>query len=173
MASKTTETISKKVRQAFEFQQKTDVWIGIGRTTAWDDEENAPDPSNAALALDEIVGLVKPASLQMVVPATDGEIEMFAQKFHALTPPYDIDTLIAAGARWVYVPAWLMYDQFPVVTYRQNGVYSGVEHTGEPGAVILLPGQVTSYGQLEVITNHEKLQRRTDQKELVEFIIEF
>ena len=175
MASKTTETISKKVRQAFEFQQKTDVWIGIGRTTAWDDEENAPDPSNAALALDEIVGLVKPASLQMVVPATDGEIEMFAQKFHALTPPYDIDTLIAAGARWVYVPAWLMYDQFPVVAYRQEGVYSGVVPAAgaPPGAVVLLPAQVDSYGQLEALTNREKIQRRVDQKELVEFIIEF
>ena len=173
MSAKTTETISKNVRQAYEFQQKNTVWIGVGRTTAWPDENDPPEPPNTTQALDEIVGLVKPEPLRMVVPDPNGEIEMFAQKFTALAPPYSLNALIAAGARWVCVTGWMMYDQFPVVTYRQNGVYSGVEHTGEPGAVILLPGQVTSYGQLEVITNHEKLQRRIDQKELVEFIIEF
>ncbi|OQC75302.1 MAG: hypothetical protein BWX44_00033 [Spirochaetes bacterium ADurb.Bin001] len=173
MAAKTTETISRRVRQAFEFQQKETVWIGIGRTTAWSNENEAPDPPITTLALDEIVGLVKPEPLKMVVPNTNGEIEMFAQKFTALTPPYDIDTLIAAGARWVYVAGWLMYDQFPVVAYRQEGVYSGVVHTGLPGATVLLPAQVTSYGQLEAVTNREKIQRRADQKEFVEFIIEF
>lgn len=171
--SKTTETISKAVRQAFEFQQKGTVWIGIGRTTAWPNESIVPAPPITTLALDEIVGLVKPEPLKIVVPDASGEIEMFAQKFTALTPPYDIDTLIDAGARWVYVAGWLMYDQFPVAAYRQEGVYSGVVHTGLPGATVLLPVDVTSYGQLEAVTNREKIQRRVDQKEFVEFIIEF
>jgi len=171
----TTETISKNVRQAFEFQQKTTVWIGIGRTSPWPNEENVPDPPRTTQAIGEILGLVKPLPLKMVVPADDGEIEMFAQKFHALPMPYDINTLITDGARWVYVSAWLMYDEFPVAAYRQEGVYSGVvpDASVPPGATILLPGQVASYGLLEAITNRRKIQRRADQKEFIEFILEF
>ncbi len=175
MNAQTTDTLDKHVRQAYEFFIKNDVWIAVGRSTPWPDEENPPAPAFTSAALDEIMGLVKPDPLKMAVPDPEGEIEMYAQRFRGLPLPTSLEDALDAGARWVYVAGWLMYDQFPVVTFRQEGVFSGVvlNEGVPPGATVLLPEQVQSYGILEAITNREKIERRDSQKNFVEFVIEF
>lgn len=85
---------------------------------------------------------------------------------------------IVEGARWVYMDAYLRYDQFPLVTYRQIGVYSAVE----PSNVDTMRSKTyatggtdefTKTGILEVVDNRKPTPREIDQKEMLSLIIEF
>jgi hypothetical protein len=79
------------------------------------------------------------------------------------------------GARWVYIKTALAYDEVPIVEYRQLGVYSKLEKQDEvlPGKMALLPNEVKEKGILEVIDNRKPTPRHSDQKELLELILEF
>lgn len=85
---------------------------------------------------------------------------------------------LVEGARWVYMDAYLRYDQFPLVTYRQIGIYSSVE----PSNVDTMRSKAYSdtgeneyirAGILEVLDNRKPTPREIDQKEMLSLIIEF
>lgn len=172
--AKTTQTIAKSVREAYNLVSQANIWIGIGKTSEWPDESDPPDPDIAAQNISEIVGLVKPDQVKIVVPDKSGAIEFPGSKWRMLIPPYNLNDLINQGARWVYVSGWLLYEQFPVVEYRQECVYADViKAVGvPPGATVLLSGQVESYGTMLIYTNRVKVIRSESKKEFIEFIIE-
>lgn len=172
--AKSTQTLVKSIRDAYKLVNEDDIWIGIGRTTAWPDENEPPDPEITTQDIAEIVGLVLPETIGTVIPDENGEIEFPGYNWHMLTPPYSLEEMIAQEARWVYISGWLMYDQFPVVTYRQECVYVDVVKAEGvlPGATVLLPAQVESYGTMLVFTNRKKVERSESKKEFVEFILE-
>lgn len=82
---------------------------------------------------------------------------------------------IVEGAKYVYVECYLNYDQFPLVTYRQIGLCTGVT----PNSVDVLtsssyPGETyTSLGILEILDNRSPSTRDINQRELLSLIIEF
>jgi hypothetical protein len=85
---------------------------------------------------------------------------------------------VVEGARWVYVDSYLRYEQFPLVTYRQVGVYSMVQ----PANLDIMKSaaysteavdEYTKTGILEVVDNRKPTPREVDQKELLSLIIEF
>lgn len=172
-----TSTMAKQVSDALSFVQKNTVWIGIGRTTAWTEENSPPAPSLTAMSVEEVVGLTLPEAKKLAVPDNvNGTITILGQKWRILEPPYDdLEELVDLGARYAYVAGWLMYDQFPVVTFRQEAVLVGVQLAEgvPPGSDVLLPAQVASYGYPVVITNRIPYQRKVEQKEFIEFMIEW
>ena len=82
------------------------------------------------------------------------------------------------GAKYVYVDCYLNYDEFPLVTYRQIGLCSGVY----PNSADILKSapyalgtsnEYTSLGTLEILDNRAPSTRDISQRELLSLIIEF
>lgn len=85
---------------------------------------------------------------------------------------------IVEGSKYVYVDCYLNYDEFPLVTYRQIGLCSGVTPNTED---VLRSGIYTnngvneykSLGVLEILDNRSPNTRDISQRELLSLIIEF
>ena len=82
------------------------------------------------------------------------------------------------GAKYVYVDCYLNYDEFPLVTYRQLGLCTGVlPNTPDVlrSAAYAIGGsnEYTSLGILEVLDNRVPATRNVSQRELLSLIIEF
>lgn len=85
---------------------------------------------------------------------------------------------LVENAKYVYLDCYLNYDDFPLVTYRQIGVNTGVEPTS--GDILLSAqysnsgtNEFTNVGTLEVVDNRKPTARQVDQKELIAILIEF
>lgn len=85
---------------------------------------------------------------------------------------------IVEGAKYVYVDCYLDYDEFPIVTYRQIGLCTGVT----PGDANILKSadysnsgadEFSTIGVLEILDNRVPSTRDTSQRELISLIIEF
>lgn len=85
---------------------------------------------------------------------------------------------LVEGAKYVYVDCYLNYDEFPLVTYRQIGLCTGVlPNTSN----ILRAAKYTvnnadefeNLGVLEVLDNRKPNIRDTNQRELISLVIEF
>jgi len=82
------------------------------------------------------------------------------------------------GAKYVYVESYLNYDDFPLVTYRQLGLCSGVTPNTDDillSAAYAATGnnEYTSLGTLEILDNRVPSTRDANQRELVSIILEF
>ena len=85
---------------------------------------------------------------------------------------------LVEGAKYVYVDCYLNYDQFPLVTYRQIGLCTGVTpNTADilKDAAYTLNGvnEYTSLGNLEILDNRVPSTRDISQRELLSLIVEF
>ena len=171
MASYTGSLINMRVWQALQVVEAANAWIGIGKNSAWNAEDTPEQIDPNATIISDLIALKKAETLTLVVPDEAGTIEHLGQKWATVAK----DDARAKKARWVYVAAWLRYDEVPVVTYRQTGVYLGTEMKPEvaPGKLVLLPTEIHDAGYLAVMNNRNPIPRAEDQKELVEFIIEF
>lgn len=82
------------------------------------------------------------------------------------------------NANYVYIECSLNYDQFPIVTYRQVGVQTGVLPNNQD---ILrsskysstLVNEYTNIGLLEIVDNRPPITRQADQAEKLSLIIQF
>lgn len=82
------------------------------------------------------------------------------------------------GAKYVYLDCYLNYDEFPLVTYRQIGLCTGVTPNTEDilkSAEYTLSGvdDYNSLGVLEILDNRLPNTRDVNQRELLSLIIEF
>ncbi|HHY67834.1 MAG TPA: hypothetical protein GX517_11710 [Alicyclobacillus sp.] len=171
MASYTDSVIGMRVWQAAKVVQSGNVWVGIGRTTAWNDTDTPPTPNPNATQIDGLVVLKKAEILSLVIPDPNGTIEHLGQKWSTVP----LEDARSRTARWVYVATWLRYDEVPIVTFRQTGVFADVV-LGDgvpPGKLVLLPEEVADLGFLLVLNNRSPINRAADQKELLEFVVEF
>ena len=85
---------------------------------------------------------------------------------------------LVEGAKYVYVDCYLSYDQFPLVTYRQIGLCSGVTPNTEDvlkNAAYTSSGydDYSSLGVLEILDNRVPSTLDINQRELLSLIIEF
>ena len=171
MASYTASVIGMRIWQAVQAVLAANAWVGIGKNSVWGDGDAPPQVDSSTTALDGLVALKKAETLTLVVPDPNGTIEHLGQKWM----PVVVSDARAKQARWVYVAAWLRYGEVPIVTYRQTGAYLGViRNVGvDTGKLTLLPSEVSDLGYLGAVNNRSPIPRAEDQKELVEFIIEF
>jgi hypothetical protein len=81
-------------------------------------------------------------------------------------------------AKYVYIDCTLNYDQFPIVTYRQVGLQTGVQRTNLDvmKSAAYSPTGVDEFenlGVLEIIDNRPPTVRQVDQRETISIVIEF
>lgn len=117
-----TSTISGHVERAMDFQTHTDIWMSMGKPTAWFSssdssisDSNPPLPDATSLVLDEPVAISK-ASLQLVIPCTAGtagSISVYGQSWL----PINANTALTNLCRWVLVQSNFSYNEVPIGSY--------------------------------------------------------
>lgn len=177
-------TLQGHVSRAIDFYNKQDVYFCIGKTSPWtvedlgdrfdssvDYESNPPIPRNIDTMID-IVGYKKAESAFLVVQDDSGALEYRGTRWKIVSR----EEAPREGARWVYLSAYLSYNELPTdIVYRQMGVVSGLEKVEgvSDSKFVLLPEEVESQGLLEVIDNRRPVYRDADIREHLKIIIEF
>lgn len=159
------------IRLALMFKNNEMFWFVVGRThTPWDDENNPPTESIDTVSLTEIGGLQKAQTVSLCYPDPNGEIEFKGQRYRLVSDEnaYEYDS------RFLYCSTLLKFDEFPLVTFRQFGIYVGVvPKVGYEDRSVLTPDQVQDYGKMIGYVNHPPLVRTAGSKNLLEIVIEF
>ena len=158
------------IRLALTFKNNETFWFVVGRThTPWDDETNPPVESVDTVSLTEIGGLQKAQIVSLCYPDPNGAIEFRGQRYSLVSDEhaYEYDS------RFLYCSTLLKFDEFPLVTFRQFGVYVGVvPKAGYEDNMVLTPAQVQDYGRLIGYVNHPPIIRTAGSKNLLEIVIE-
>jgi hypothetical protein len=168
-------TVSAHVRRAIDFTNQPEVYAALGKTSAWPDDNNPPDPDPEATAILEPIGYKKVSKNVLVVPDVAGDIEVYGITWREVA---EVDAY-TEKARHVWIQAAFNYDEFPTnVSYRQIGLFSNLvrESTdliANPGRTALLPVHVTDPGVLEYIYNDKPIPRAVNRRDIVNLIITF
>jgi hypothetical protein len=163
-------TTNGHVKRALSFYNESSIYVGIGRTAAWANELVPPAPTGAETGLDTPIGYKKIYDKQMVKPDAAGTIRYRGQNWSTVTTA----NAYSQGAKWVMVTAYLEYDELPVdIQYRQVGVFTGLTPNTGVTKSNLLPSEVSSVGQMEVLDNRKPEIRDIDKKEGIVVIVEF
>lgn len=163
------------VSRAISFQELSNVYFGLGRTTPWAPNETdidftAPLPSVEATELEELIGMKKVDIKTLVVPDDNGTVVYRDQTWRKISA----EEAMALGAHWVYIEASVLYGDFPATSYRQIGVFSRVApKTGVTSTSVLLPADIQSTGILEVLDQRKVVTRNEDSRDTFSMIIEF
>lgn len=144
-------------------------WAAVGRTSPWTNENNPPIEEITVQDIVEIQGFKKIDFISACKEDVNGEI-IFKDKKYSIVS--DVNAY-SYGARWVYVRAILLYENFPLCTYRQIGIYADtVPSAGHETKNILLPSQVDSNGALMIYNNIPPVIRDANSKNIIEAVIE-
>jgi hypothetical protein len=146
--------------------------MAIGRTTAWDDEANPPDPSPTASAIEEAIVYVTPTQVSLCKVVSTGEDVTHLGTKYAFVAD---DDAVDEGARFLY-----MLGRFdptsgqPYATFRQVALYSNlVPETGHESDSWLAPANVSDAGLLEYLDNDVSTIMTDTRLEVIEIMIEF
>lgn len=165
-------TIQAHVSRAIDFFNKKEIYFAIGRTTPWPDEDQPPAEDREATDVQEIIGFKKVEVKYLVVPDdVNGTIEYQNTKWRVVP----LNQAYQEKARFVFLETTIRYDELPLGTYRQVGVYVDlVRADGVPSNKNnLLPEEVDDHGTLVIIDNRKFSNRQEDQKEILNVVIEF
>lgn len=157
------------VARALSFYNSSNIFVGVGRTTAWSNESSPPNPTGAETAVEEVFGYKALYQKKIVKPSEDGEIELLGQHWTEVLEA----NAYTQGAHWVYMSFILSGNELPLTTYRQVGIYTGLTKANGVTKDNLLPAEVQDPGRLQVIDNRTAETRNANKRELIVLIVEF
>ena len=165
-------TVLGHVSRAMDFFNKQNLFFAFGKQTPWEDED-FPDILDP-----EITEIVEPLGYKMienkymVVPDNENGTIMYRDSRWRTIP---FDKAIEEKSRWVYIECFLRYDELPLGTYRQIGVYSNLIRADETpiGKMALVDNEIKDHGILEFVDNIRRVTRQLEQREHFSLIIEF
>ena len=145
------------------------IWVGIGKTTAWADENNPPAPDPSTTEISEVVGYKKVLDKYLVVEdPTNGTIDFGSTKYR----PVNESDYFTEKPHFLYLKFEIIGDELPLVTYRQIGiVFDLVPDTGYEAYTVLTSDQVSDTGYLLTLDNRTPVTRYSDTKDVFEYII--
>jgi hypothetical protein len=148
-----------------------DLWICIGRTTPWPDENNPPIVSPDILDVEEPVIFKKADVKTFVVEDTTGEYIVQGVTYKAVSEEFARNNLVTT----ILIKATITdTDISDDVTFRQVGLYSKLVPTaGNEGKTLLLPSEVEFTGYLEWVSNREPLHIQPNQYEVFYIVFNF
>ena len=157
--------------RGIDFLNTPSLYIALGRTTPWTDENTPPVEVPITADLDEIIGM-KPVTLRkhMLEDETLGTV-FWDNKIWRLV---NSDEALLNYTQYVYLEAQVQYSELPLVGFRQVGLYSGtVLQPGVSPVIAVLPNQILSNGVLESYSNRKVENRSSDKSDFLRFIIKF
>lgn len=162
-------TTSSHVANALRFLAAPNLYMGIGRTTAWADDTNPPPEDPEQVALDEAVCYQPILTPKLLKQDIGGLIAWGGLMWTEVA----IQDAYTEGATYAYCEAAFEYDDAPLVTFRQVALFTGLTKAGGAGSGILLPGEVTDPGVLEALDNRTPVVRAIDKIDTVTVVLSF
>jgi hypothetical protein len=164
-------TISGMINALMTFKNNEVFWFIVGRTqTPWASESSPPAEVTTTTTLEEIGGLQKAQTVSLCYPDPNGAIQFRGQNYSLVNDA----NAYSYSSNYIYLSTMLMFDQFPIVTFRQYGIQVGVvPTTGNESKSTLTPTQVQSYGELIGYVNIPPIIRTVGSKNLLEIVLSF
>lgn len=168
--SYTASVAGMRAFQALHLVRTDNIWIGIGKPTPWNESDSVPEVSGSSL-LAEPIGYKKAEKVRFVVPDPEGDIIQFEQRWKIISEEEAMSGLV----RWVYVAAWITGTELPAVSYRQSAIVTDLvlAEATLPGKLAVTAEEVSGHGYALVVNNRSPIHRTEDQREYLEFIVEF
>ena len=163
------------VRRALDFKNQPSLWVGLGRTTVWPNEEAPQAEDQLQTAIEEAFVYTVPHTVSLVKPVeSGGDITVNGQQYDLVAD----ENAYTEIARFCYVRGLFQpasNPTMPVDTFRQHGICVGlVPASGHENDLWIAPGDVTSTGILAHLANHLAWSLARDEQEReVAFVIEF
>lgn len=167
-------TNKQRVLNALNTKAQSNLYIGIGRTTAWDDENNPDVPSVTDTEIEELIYIKKIGVKHLVVlDAVTPDVEVAGNSYRYVSD----NDVYDENAYFLYVSASFDYvNVCPTsVTFRQIGLL--LDPKDSEGDLLedeeYLAAAVTDQGKLLYIDNRIAISRDISQSEKFEIIIVF
>ena len=149
----------------------SNVFVGVGRTTPWENEEDPPVPSTDVTAIEELILYKRPDKLTFVVPDASGNIVILGTTYRELT---------LEEARTLQVKLALIQVTFSTsdfggtADYRQIGVFNYVvPTTGNESKNVLLPSEIADQGYPIHFANRSPYYCYTNHGETINLLIAY
>lgn len=148
-------------------------YIGLGRKTPWDDEENPPTPDKARTKLDSPIGYKKVNLVSLCRRVESEEVATYPTTTYRgeiweLVPD---DVAHEEGVTDVYFEARVFGDEIASGEYRQVGIFTELEPKEGVTKPNLMPSEVKDVGTLEFFENRQRQNRTTNTNIVERFII--
>jgi hypothetical protein len=149
----------------------TPLWICLGRTTPWPDEENPPIADPNTTNITEPIIYKRCEVQSFVVEDPQGEYIVSGVRYRPIT----IAQARATMATTILIKATILdNDVGDEVTFRQVGLYSKLIPTpGNEPKTKLLPNEVQDPGYLEWFANREPIHIQPNQHEIFYIVLNF
>lgn len=169
-----------RVERAEEFRDTHEFWLGLGRTTSWEYENNPPDLTGDENEVEELFGYVK-SEIEVeegvfqnyvhVVRDSDGNI-LYRDRTYRMVDDIEIYNEFAHKLLFqITLPIDVFTD---VDDYRQAGLFLDLQpSTGYEDEDILAPENVDNAGELYALSNFRKIVRVPDRFDRVMVVLEF
>lgn len=167
-------TNDSRVYAALQFKNLQDsMYIGLGKTSEWNNEEVPPTENPETSELLEPIGYKKVSKVQVCRELKpDEEPEYPTVKYGSKTFVLIPDEQAYKEKAWnVYITGQIDGEELPIGRFRQVGIYTGLKP--KENKKNLLPEEVTDKGVLQAFANRRS-QRRDKNVDLYEsYIISF
>lgn len=173
---------SRQRRMVDFFTLPLNKYIGIGRTHAWENENDPDLPDGTATELDTLVGVQLISGQKYAKEIPDSELttekklsgKFYKGQYYEVTS--DKEYALANG--FTSVMLWTTLDRdtyFPVdITYRQVGLYTKVNSNAVYISADDFNALLPDYrGTLELIDNRKPQTRQNDQQEELTILVDF
>jgi hypothetical protein len=147
------------------------LWICVGRTTPWPQENNPPTASPTTTHIDEPVLYKRCEVATFVVEDENGEYTVNGVKYRPVSNGYARNNLVTT----ILIRA-IIYDNdlSEEISFRQVGLYSKLIPTpGNESKTKLLPSEVQDPGFLEWFSNLEPINTQPNQHQIFYIVLNF
>lgn len=156
-----------QVERALWIKTKS-LWIAIGRTTPWPNENLPPAEAPGDSAIAETISYVRPSVISLARPVSSGGDATISRQQYLFVADADAYTQYA---RFIYFKA--LFDPaetpgLPLNTFRQSAIFSGLTPAaGHENDQWLIPADVAATGILEYSANHAPVSGPSAQIEII------
>lgn len=159
-----------RTQRALDFKSRTSIWLAIGQTSVWPDEENPPDEDLSQSTVDEVVGykLLTESWLVTVGSELTSTLEVDGVYYDKVA---DVDADTARPVN-LYMKFTIEPDELSLVTYRQVGIFVDLVPTeGNSNKSVLLPSEVATTGRLVYLENSTAVERQAETRHVFETVL--
>jgi len=148
-------------------------YLGIGRSSEWDDEENPPVPTPDTQELDEPIGYKRVNTASLCRRLGQSEEASYPNVTY-LGEEWELipDNLAhEEEATYVYYEAEIQAGELPSGEYRQVGIFTNLIPEEGVNKLNLLPEEVAETGTLEFYENRRMMSRLPESNTIERFIV--
>lgn len=162
-------TNTGRVQRGIDFKRnRGSIWVGLGRTTPWSDEDLPPDEDVDANEVEELFVMKLIDEVSFVAEDEDGPIYFKDVRYKRISDQEAFDT----GTASLYLRFELLPHEKPNINYRQVGVFvDSIPLEGFSDYRLLDASKFKDLGRLVYLSNQKVQSRYTNTRHVIEVII--